>query len=81
MDRLSRRDAHRLKVETQIGRADCQVSERWLQFPRKGTKLREGTFLTVDVMTTNETRKERKICELILVKEQLQFILDQIEDE
>lgn len=33
----------------------------------------------VNVMTTNETGKERKICELILIKEQLQYILDQIE--
>lgn len=81
MKRLSRRDAHRLKLKPHVGKADCQVSERWLQFPRTGRKFQEGTFLVVDVMTSNETGKERKLCELILVKEQLQHILDRIEEE
>lgn len=79
MGQLSRRDARRLKLNAHLGKADCQVSERWLQFPRSGPKYSEGTFLMVNVMTTNETGKERKICELILIKEQLQYILDQIE--
>lgn len=80
MSRLSKKDARRLKLNDHVGIAECQVSERWLQFPRQGPRLEEGTFLTVDVMTSGE-KGDRKLCELVLIKEQLQHILARIEEK
>jgi hypothetical protein len=33
--------------------------------------LKDGTFLVIEVMTTNEESKVRRICELVVTKEDL----------
>lgn len=64
------------------GRADCEVSPRWLKFPTNAHQVAMGAgtreFMTVDVMTTNEDGKDRKLCELILAREDLLLILNRM---
>lgn len=60
------------------GRAPCQVSGRWLQFPERAGEYSDGTFLTIDVMTENVDGNQRKLCELVLVKEDLLELLARI---
>lgn len=60
-------------------RVPCQVSERWLQFPETATPLNNGDFMVVNVMTKNSEEKDRKICELVLTKQDLLKMLEQVE--
>lgn len=64
------------------GRADCQVSGRWLQFPEAARENPNGAgthaLMTVDVMTTNADGKERKLCEMVLAREDLLRILNRM---
>jgi hypothetical protein len=64
------------------GRAMCQVSGRWLQFPEAAQTVGNGygtaSFMVVDVMTKNIDDVERKICELVLTKEDLLHILNRM---
>lgn len=59
----------------------CQVSSRWLKFPKISSRLRDGEYLQVQVMTStlddDLNEKERTLCELVLVKEELLAILKQ----
>ena len=59
----------------------CQVSERWLQFPKTATALHDGDFMIVDVMTMGSDEKERKLCELVLTKQDLMRMLEQVKTE
>lgn len=59
----------------------CQVSKRWLQFPAQAHEFRDGTFLAVDVMTADSEGKPRKLCELVLVKEDLLELLASVPGE
>lgn len=59
--------------------AKCQVSGRWLKFPEKASEVGGKGFIVIDVMTYGNGDEPRKICELILIKEDLIEILDKIE--
>lgn len=69
-----RRD--RLKLRAR--QVECQVSGRWLQFSESASALAGGTFLKVDVMTLDQNESPRKLCELVLVKEQLIEMINSI---
>ena len=62
-------------------RVPCQVSERWLQFPKTTSALNAGDFMAVDVMTIGSNNKARKLCELILTKQDLMKMLEQVKSE
>lgn len=49
----------------------CQVSDRWLKFSEESTHLEGGEFISLDVMTLGSDEKERKICELVITREEL----------
>ncbi|WAC08066.1 MAG: hypothetical protein OS130_02405 [Thermodesulfobacteriota bacterium] len=68
----------RRRLNLAEGRVSCQVSSRWLQFPENATALSDGTYLVVNVMTLTPEEKERKICELVLLKEDLLAILEKL---
>ena len=59
-------------------RVPCQVSDRWLQFPQTAHALVGGDFMAVDVMTLGGDEKERKICELVLTRQDLIRMLEQV---
>lgn len=52
---------------------ECQVSGRYLKFHDKSSILQGGEFITVDVMSmqVEDDKKPRKICELIVTREDL----------
>lgn len=64
------------------GRVDCEVSGRWLKFPTNAHQVQMGAgtreIMTVDIMTTNEDGKDRKLCELVLAREDLLQILNRM---
>lgn len=60
-------------------KVECVVSQRMLSFDAKATALNLGTVVSVDVLTMPEgNRKPRKLCSLMLTKEDLQRALDSI---
>ena len=60
-------------------KAECQVSSRWLQFPQSAQEVGGASFMFVDVMTLNGDDQEKKICQLVLTKEDLLAILKRID--
>ena len=52
---------------------ECQVSGRYLQFHEKSDIVQGGEFITVDVMPMQieDDKPVRRICELIITKEDL----------
>jgi len=56
----------------------CQVSQRYLQFQPDSYHCQAGEFITVDVMTELEDDKSRKLCSLILTREDLLAALENI---
>jgi hypothetical protein len=65
------------------GEADCHVSNRWLQFGRIAQENHDGDggfdeLLFVDVMTKNHEGTPRKICELVLDRQELLAILSRM---
>ena len=60
----------------------CIVSDRWLSFPAKTeTKLEAGEPIIVNVMTRSKDDNPKKLCELILIREELEDTLRMIHYE
>lgn len=55
-------------------RVPCEVSQRWLQFHQIDHHENED-YIHVDVMTGVPGEHERKICELVLTKDDLSSVL------
>jgi hypothetical protein len=54
----------------------CVVSGRWLEFSQGGpVRIGEGEALTISVMTEASGERPRKICELIVTREDLIDVL------
>lgn len=68
--------AQRKRNEFGNGYVPCEVSDRWLQFP---TEVDSERYIPVDVMTQGANDKYKKICELILSKEDLLRALNAIQ--
>lgn len=62
----------RLKNELGKGTVPCMVSGRWLQFPSEsGGFFEEGEYIVLNVMTTDANDKDRKLCELVVTREDI----------
>jgi hypothetical protein len=61
------------------GKAVCVVSSRWLQFPQTATMVYDAPFMFVDVMTMNCDDQQKKICQLVLSKDDVLQILNRID--
>jgi hypothetical protein len=58
----------------------CVVSGRWLEFSQRGTtRIDVGEVLTVSVMTDGSGDRPRKLCELMVTREDLINVLGLIE--
>ncbi|GJJ03439.1 hypothetical protein RugamoR64_39770 [Duganella rhizosphaerae] len=75
--RAERRNRQNLKN----GIVACQVSDRWLQFPDGASDVGGKGFMQVDVMTRGSDEQPKKLCELVLAKEDLLAMLAKIETE
>lgn len=58
------------------GYVPCEVSERWIQFPEEITDER---YIPLEVMTNGAENSARKLCELIVSKEDLLRAINSIE--
>jgi hypothetical protein len=70
-----RRSTDRKRLEAREGKLRCEVSDRWIQFRPESDRFDDIEYLTLDVMTLGTDEKDRKLCELILDKDQLLDIL------
>lgn len=66
------------------GHAECHVSGRWLQFPPTAQQNPNGSggfddLTFVNVMTQNHDGVSRKICELVLNRQDLLDILNRMQ--
>ncbi|ODA33360.1 hypothetical protein A6X21_18880 [Planctopirus hydrillae] len=58
----------------------CIVSERYLQFSDSGTqRIGAGEVITLSVMTDASEKGPKKLCELIITREELTRVLELIE--
>ena len=58
----------------------CMVTERWLQFSTEGSaRLVEGEYITLSVMTCGADDQPKKLCGLIVTREDLLAALELIE--
>lgn len=58
------------------GYVPCMVSGRWLQFPKMSDgKCQSGEFIDVSVMTLDSNEKPRKICSLVITREDIKRAL------
>lgn len=58
------------------GYVPCEVSERWLQFP---DEISDERYIGVDVMTNGSDNNPKKLCELVVSKEDLIRAINSIE--
>ena len=56
----------------------CEISERWILFGKTSSKLKGGEFIFADIMTMSQNDKPRKICNLIITRENLLKVLSKI---
>ena len=56
----------------------CQVSDRWLQFSKISSVLQDGDFVTLEVKTGGYSDRGRKLCELIVTREDLLAALENV---
>ena len=77
--RFPRPTANRRRLDLNAGVVRCEVSSRWLQFPDTATAFSDGTLMSIDVMTLGEDDQPRKLCELVLSKEDLIAMLDRVQ--
>jgi hypothetical protein len=57
----------------------CQVSERWIQFPEQSSGPYEGgEFIFIDIMTNGSNDKPRKLCDLVVTREDLLEALENV---
>jgi len=68
----------RKRIKEKEGKLECEVSGRWLQFPDASSKTTHMDYLPLDVMTLGSADNERKICELILDRKQLEKMLSKL---
>lgn len=67
-----------MRLNEKNGKLECEVSCRWLQFPKASDKFSEIEYICLDVMTLGASDKGRKLCELILDKQQLLKMLKEL---
>ena len=57
----------------------CQVSGRWLQFPDRAEQSGSEQWMIVDVMTLGSNENPKKLCELVLAREDLIHALNHVQ--
>ncbi len=62
----------RMKNQMGKGFVPCMVSDRWIQFPkRSGGNFSDGEFIEISVMTLGHSGKPKKLCDLVITREDL----------
>ncbi len=69
-------DRRRLDRRSRIVR--CEVTGRWLQFHPRAERYPEGTYLIVDVIEEGTESEPRRLCELVLSREELLSVVGEL---
>lgn len=73
--------SQRIKNQMGKGYVPCVVSGRWLQFPKKSCgRFHDGEYIEVSVMTTGADDKPKKLCDLIITREDILNALSSVEE-
>ena len=67
------------RLDALKGKLRCEVSGRWLQFPKKADSQNDIEYMFVDVMTLGAEDNEKKLCEIVLDRKELLKILNEIQ--
>lgn len=71
----------RKRNEMGAGHVPCVVSERWLQFPSESAgHYGGGEFISVSVMTLGSDEKLKKLCDLVVTREDLLRAINSVKD-
>ncbi|MDB5978353.1 MAG: hypothetical protein JWR07_5113 [Nevskia sp.] len=68
----------RKRLDKHQGIVRCEVSSRWLQMPKEAVAISGNTYLAIDVLTDIQEGKQRKLCQLVILKEDLLDALNAI---
>ena len=71
-------DGQRIKNMQGEFSVPCEVSNRWISFGKTSSILKGGEFIFADIMTLANDDKPRKICNLIITRENLLKVLSKI---
>jgi hypothetical protein len=57
----------------------CIVSSRWIKFhPESAGPYEEGEYIIMNVMTSDKNDHDRKVCELVVTREDLLSALNSV---
>jgi len=56
----------------------CQISDRWLSFDAVSSQVGGGEFISLDVFTNPTGDSVKKLCQLVVTREDLLAVLDKI---
>jgi hypothetical protein len=71
--------SQRMKNQMGKGYVPCMVSGRWLQFPDKSSGFfGGGEFIEISVMTEGMGDKPKKICDLIITREDIMSAVNSV---
>lgn len=71
--------SERKKNEMGKGYVPCQISTRYLRLKRIDV-VGDDDWISLDVMTENDNHEHKKICEMIISKEDLYTAIKEIEE-
>jgi hypothetical protein len=65
----------RERLDRRRGIVRCQVTDYWLHFQPWAEKYPQGTFVIADVMSGDPEGDFRRVCELVLSRDELVAVL------
>jgi hypothetical protein len=66
----------RQRLDRRQGIVRCQVTDYWLRFQPWAEKYPQGTFVIADVMSGDPEGEPRRVCELVLSRDELVAVLN-----
>jgi hypothetical protein len=58
---------------------NCLITDRWLKFEDTSVRMDVGEAVILDVMETDTDGNDKKVCQLVVTKEELLEVIKQIE--
>lgn len=68
----------RQRLDRRQGIVRCQVTDYWLRFQPWAEKYPQGTFVIADVMQGEPEGASRRVCELVLSRDELMAVLQSL---
>lgn len=73
-----RRSSDRKRLNAIKGRLSCEVTPRWVSFPKESIRNGDIDYLNIDIMTEAADGTDRKLCSLMLDRKMLLKILQEL---